>query len=457
MESETIAAVATAVGGAGISIVRVSGSQAVDAVDRIFSSKSGKKLRQAASHTIHFGSVVNQGEFIDEVLVSVMKEPHTYTREDVVEINCHGGAVVTNQILETVLLQGVRLAEPGEFTKRAFLNGRIDLSQAEAVMDVIQSKNKLALKSSIGQLKGSILTKIEALRESMLNDAAWIEAALDDPEHIEMEGFGEAFAQRVETSLGALEELLKSCDSGRMVKEGIRTVILGKPNAGKSSLLNALMGEERAIVTDIEGTTRDTLEESIYLGELALNLCDTAGIRDTSDYVEGIGVDRAKAAAAEADLILYVVDGTKALDKNDEEILLLLQGKRFLVLINKSDQRMGVDKKLLNQLTGQKALEISAKHRQGLEKLAKEIQQMFFQGKIDWNDQVYVTNIRHKQAIQEAANSLKEVLSSIQAQMPEDFYTIDLMNAYSALGKITGESVDEDLVNTIFGRFCMGK
>lgn len=457
MESETIAAVATAVGGAGISIVRVSGSQAVDAVDRIFSSKSGKKLRQAASHTIHFGSVVNQGEFIDEVLVSVMKQPHTYTREDVVEINCHGGAVVTNQILETVLLQGVRLAEPGEFTKRAFLNGRIDLSQAEAVMDVIQSKNKLALKSSIGQLKGSILTKIEALRESMLNDAAWIEAALDDPEHIEMEGFREAFAQRVETSLGALEGLLKSCDSGRMVKEGIRTVILGKPNAGKSSLLNALMGEERAIVTDIEGTTRDTLEESIYLGELALNLCDTAGIRDTSDYVEAIGVDRAKAAAAEADLILYVVDGTKALDKNDEEILLLLQGKRFLVLINKSDQRTGVDKKLLNQLTGQKALEISAKHRQGLEKLAKELQQMFFQGKIDWNDQVYVTNIRHKQAIQEAANSLKEVLSSIQAQMPEDFYTIDLMNAYSALGKITGESVDEDLVNTIFGRFCMGK
>lgn len=457
MEADTIAAIATGLSTAGISIIRISGESAIECADRIFrSKKKGFCLQKAKSHTIHYGYITDQEEIVDEVLLSVMRAPNSYTKENVVEINCHGGITVTKKILDLICRTGARPAEPGEFTKRAFLNGRLDLSQAEAVIDIINSKSEMALKNSVNQLRGSIYEKILEMRKKILQRTAFIEAALDDPEHISLDGFSEELLEDIILLLDQLEKLIYSCDNGRMLREGIKTVILGKPNVGKSSLLNLLLGEERAIVTDIAGTTRDTLEESVLVNGIALNIVDTAGIRWTEDTVERIGVEKAKKAAAEADLILYVVDSSAALDENDKEILQLLSGRKAFILLNKSDLPTVIDEKFQDS-PDHEIIRISAKNKSGLDELERKITECFFSGGLSCSDELYITNQRQKTALIEAEKSLVQVKESIENGMPEDFYSIDLMNAYMELGKIIGESVDEDLINKIFSDFCMGK
>ena len=458
MKTDTIAAIATALNNAGLSIVRISGDEAFEIIDKIYVSKNGKKvLSKQPSHTIHYGFIKDGEEVIDEVMVSIMKAPSTYTKEDVIEINCHGGVIVTKKILQTVIKYGARIAEPGEFTKRAFLNGRIDLSQAEAVIDIIHAKSEYALSSSLSQLKGSVLEKVKEIRDSVIYDIAYIEAALDDPEHIIIEEYTDELTAHVNNTIKNIEKLLASADNGKIIHEGIKTAIVGKPNAGKSSLLNNLVGEDRAIVTDIAGTTRDTLEETIQLRGVVLNIIDTAGIRNTEDVVEKIGVDRAKKVAVDADLVLYVIDGSRPLDKDDYEIMDLIKERKAIVLINKSDLDQVVDIDEIRKLTNKEVIVISAKNNTGIETLENTVEELFINGKLSFNDEVYITNVRHKAALEESLASVKQVLMSIETGMPEDFYTIDLMNAYGKLGEIIGEEVGEDLVNTIFQKFCMGK
>lgn len=458
MNTDTIAAIATAMSSSGIGIVRISGEQAFSIMKRIFRKKNNRPLDvEITSHTVHYGYIYDENELLDEVLVLLMKGPHSYTAEDTVEIDCHGGVLMMKRILETVLKYGARPAEPGEFTKRAFLNGRIDLSEAEAVIEVINAKNQYALKNSVKQLSGGVSRKVKELREKILYETAWIESALDDPEHISLEGYSQGLKERLEPMITELKKLLASSDNGRIMTEGIRTVILGKPNAGKSSLLNALLGENRAIVTDIAGTTRDTLEEQIRMQGISLNVVDTAGIRDTEDLVEQIGVSRAKEAAEDADLIIYVADSSIPLDKNDEDIIRLIQGRKAVVLLNKTDLESVITKEELERKTGKTVIGVSAKEETGIEELEQVIKEMFYKGELDFNDEIYITNIRQKAALQESYNSLMMVMEGIEARMPEDLYSIDLMNAYEQLGKMIGEAVEEDLVNEIFGKFCMGK
>lgn len=458
MRTDTIAAISTAMSNSGIGIIRISGPEAFDVADRIYRSKKGaKKLQEQPSHTIHYGYIVDGDETIDEVLVMLMRGPHSFTAEDTVEVNCHGGVLAMKKVLETVIKYGARPAEPGEFTKRAFLNGRLDLSQAEAVMDIIQAKNQYALQSSLSQLKGSVLRPIKELREEILYQIAFIESALDDPEHISLEKYPEKLAEKTDKWIEKTESLIASFDNGRIVKEGINTVIVGKPNAGKSSLMNVLVGEDRAIVTDIAGTTRDTLEEQIFFGGISLNVIDTAGIRDTEDIVEKIGVEKAKEKAEKADLMIYVVDSSTDLDENDDEIIEMIKGKKAIVLLNKTDLNAVTTEEQLKGRIDHPIISISAKEKTGIEQLEETLKAMFFHGNLQFNDEVYITNVRQKQALEEAKESLKQVKNSIDMEMPEDFYSIDLMSAYEALGRITGESVEDDLVNEIFGKFCMGK
>lgn len=470
MQTDTIAAIATAVSDSGIGIIRISGSDALLVADKVYRSpKNQKKLSQAASHTIHYGYIYDEDELIDEVMVAVMRSPHSYTTEDTVEINCHGGILVMNRILETVLHHGARLAQPGEFTKRAFLNGRIDLSKAEAVMDLIHSKNEFAMKASVNQLKGSVSAKVRSLREDILYEIAFIESALDDPEHISLEGYPDKLMAKTRGLSQKLKKLIDSADNGKMLKDGIRTVILGKPNAGKSSLLNVLVGEDKAIVTSVAGTTRDVLEESIKLHGIGLNMIDTAGIRDTEDEVEKIGVEKARKYANQADLVIYVVDSSRELDENDEEIIELIRDKKVIVLLNKTDLEPVVTEEQIKDkfreiYEGEEkhddslhVIRTSTKDNTGIDEFEKTIQDMFFAGRIAVNDEIYITNQRHKEALVEAYDSLKMVQKSLEDEMPEDFYSIDLMSAYAALGRIIGEEVGEDLVNEIFSKFCMGK
>ena len=443
---------------AGIGIVRISGNDAFEVADRVFrAKKEGKKLSAVKSHTIHYGWITEGEEVIDEVLVMVMKGPKTYTGENTVEIDCHGGVLAVKKVLEAVLNAGARAADPGEFTKRAFLNGRMDLTQAEAVMDVISAKSAYALKSSESQLRGTVKKAIRAIREKLIYEIAFIESALDDPEHISLDGYPQKLLGIVEKEQRSIDGLLKTSSDGKIIREGIETVIVGKPNAGKSSLLNLLVGENKAIVTDIEGTTRDILEEYITLHGITLKIVDTAGIRETQDVVEKIGVSRAREAAKDADLILYVVDSSTLLDENDEEIIEMLKGRKAIVLYNKTDLASAVSMEALEERTSHPVIPISAKEETGITQLAETIKSMFFSGKISFNDEVYITNARHKEALEEAAQSLSMVRRSIEDGMPEDFFSIDLMAAYASLGKITGEEVGEDLVNEIFSKFCMGK
>lgn len=455
--ADTIAAISTGMTSSGIGIVRISGPDAVEIADKIYDSRNGKKLADMPTHTIHYGYIRDGEEFLDEVLVMLMRGPRSFTSEDTVEINCHGGVYAMNRILELVTRKGARLAEPGEFTKRAFLNGRIDLSQAEAVIDVINAKNEYALKSSVNQLKGSVLKAVREIREKIIYHIAYIESALDDPEHISLDGYPEQLEEQTEQWIEKITSLIASAENGKRMKEGIRTVIVGKPNAGKSSLLNVLLGEERAIVTDIAGTTRDVLEEQMSLSGISLNIIDTAGIRETEDVVEKIGVKKAKTYAKDADLVIYVADSSTQLDENDEEIMELIRDRKAIVLLNKMDLDLVTTEEMIRERLDKPVIPISAKEEQGIDRLEQTIKDMFYDGNLSFNDQIYITNMRQKAALSEALESLKQVMTSIQNQMPEDFFSIDLMNAYEELGSITGESVGEDLVNEIFSKFCMGK
>lgn len=461
MKTDTIAAIATAMTNSGIGIIRISGEDAFTVIDRIYQSKNGKKkLSEEKSHTVHYGYIVDdtkENKIIDEVMVLIMRAPNTYTREDTVEIDCHGGVLVMQKILDTVVCHGARPAEPGEFTKRAFLNGRIDLTQAESVMDVISSKNEFALKSSISQLQGSLQKEIKELREKIIYEIAFIESALDDPEHINIDGYGQKLKTVAEECKERIEHLLDTAENGKILKEGIDTVIVGKPNAGKSSLMNVLLKKERAIVTDIAGTTRDVLEEQMNLNGITLNIIDTAGIRDTEDIVEKIGVDKAKDYLVNADLIIYVVDSSTPLDENDEKIMEMIKDRTALVLLNKSDLDTVTTEEMIASHLDQKIIKVSMKENQGVDELENAIKELFFHGKVELNDEVYITNARHKAALSNAKDSLNMVLDSIAMEMPEDFYSIDLMNTYEELGNILGESLGEDLVNEIFSKFCTGK
>lgn len=473
MKTDTIAAIATALSDSGIGIIRISGDDAVLIADKIYrNAKNEKVLSEYDSHTIHYGFIVDQDQnIVDEVMISVMKAPRSYTAEDTVEINCHGGIFMMRKILELAIWAGARLAEPGEFTKRAFLNGRIDLSKAEAVMDIIHAKNEFALKSSVKQLKGSVSGFIKEMRVDIIHEIAFIESALDDPEHFDLES--EEYGEKILSMINRIEErikvLIRSADDGRILKEGIQTVIVGKPNAGKSSLLNVLVGEERAIVTDIAGTTRDILEETISIDGIVFRMLDTAGIRSTEDVVEKIGVDKAKNAVEEADLVLYVIDASVPLDENDASVFKMIKDKNTIILLNKSDLDTAVTEENIYEFEQNdredscqngiknRIIRTSMKEKDGIELFLQTVKEMFFHGDIVHNDEVYITSMRHKEALMDACNSLVQVKTSIENHMSEDFYTIDLMNAYEKLGLITGEAVEDDLVNEIFSKFCMGK
>ena len=458
MIKETIAAIATGMSNSGIGIIRMSGPEAINIADGIFvSARKNFKLTEAATHTVHYGNIVYEDNIIDEVLIIIMKAPNSYTREDVVEIDCHGGVYVMKKILDILIKSGARTAEPGEFTKRAFLNGRIDLTQAEAVIDIINSKNKYALSNSVKLLNGKLSEQITEIRKDLINNIAYIEAALDDPEHISLDNYGDKLLITVDNYIDKVDNLIKTVDNGKIFTQGVKTVIIGKPNAGKSSILNILAGYDRAIVTDIAGTTRDTIEEQINLAGITLNLVDTAGIRNTKDIVEEIGVNKAKELVEEADLILYVVDSSTELDENDYNILNIIKNRKTVILLNKSDLDTVTDADSISKITDSKVISVSAKDNTGLDELSETIVKLFASGEIDYNDEVYVSGERNKEALEETLESLKLVKKSINEGLPEDFYTIDLMNAYEQLGKITGESVEDDLVNEIFSKFCMGK
>lgn len=458
MIKETIAAIATGMSNSGIGIIRMSGPEAISIADGIFvSARKNFKLSEAATHTVHYGNIVYEDNIIDEVLIIIMKAPNSYTREDVVEIDCHGGVYVMKKILDILIKSGARTAEPGEFTKRAFLNGRIDLTQAEAVIDIINSKNKYALSNSVKLLNGKLSERITEIRKDLINNIAYIEAALDDPEHISLDNYGDKLLITVDNYIDKVDNLIKTVDNGKIFTQGVKTVIIGKPNAGKSSILNILAGYDRAIVTDIAGTTRDTIEEQINLAGITLNLVDTAGIRNTKDIVEEIGVNKAKELVEEADLILYVVDSSTELDENDYNILNIIKNRKTVILLNKSDLDTVTDADSISKITDSKVISVSAKDNTGLDELSETIVRLFASGEIDYNDEVYVSGERNKEALEETLESLKLVKKSINEGLPEDFYTIDLMNAYEQLGKITGESVEDDLVNEIFSKFCMGK
>ena len=455
---DTIAAIASGITASGIGIVRISGPGAFRVLEKIFRpANPDKKIMELPANTIHYGFIFDENEKIDEVLALIMKAPHTYTAEDTVEIDCHGGPFVMQKILSCTLRAGARLAEPGEFTRRAFMNGRIDLSEAEAVMDVIGAGSDDALKSSLMQLGGSVRREISDLREKIISEVAYIEAALDDPEHMDLSGYPEQLADRLTGVKNRLTRLRDSFNEGKMIREGIYTVFLGKPNAGKSSLLNAMTGEDRAIVTEIAGTTRDSLEENIRLGGLSLRLADTAGIRQTGDLIEKIGVERARSLAEKADLILAVFDSSAAFDDNDEDIFSFIRGRKAIVLLNKSDLPACITEEDVLERCDAPCVVISAKKNEGISTLAEIIRKMFFGGDLRINEQTMITNVRHREAVEDTLHSIDLVFSSIEAGMPEDFFTVDLMDAYASLGKITGEEIGDDLVDAIFSKFCMGK
>lgn len=461
MKSETIAAIATSIGNSGIGIIRVSGEEAVNIVDRLFINKKNQHiLRDMQSHTIRYGFILDENfKVIDEVMVSYMKAPNSFTAENTVEINCHGGILVMNKILELIIKNGARLAEPGEFTKRAFLNGRIDLSEAEAVMDIIYSKNEIALKNSMNQLQGSVFRKIKNLREEIIYEIAFIESALDDPEHISLEGYPEKLMKKIDILLRDINKLLSTFENGRIIKEGIKVVIVGKPNAGKSSLLNILSGKEKAIVTEIAGTTRDVIEEDIKLNDISLRVIDTAGIHSTEDIIEKIGVQKSKKYAAEADLIVFVVDSSVPLDENDMQIIEMIKEKKCIILFNKSDlkSKLSIEEIKSKFEKDVAVIRTSTKEISGVEEFTDKIKEMFFHGEIINDDEIMITNMRHKEALIESSFSLDQVKKSLNLNLPEDFYSIDLMSAYKSLGTIIGEEIEEDLVNEIFSKFCMGK
>ena len=453
--SDTICAIATSMNSSGIGIIRVSGEESISIVDSIFRGKN--KLADCDSHTIQYGHIVSNGEIIDEVLIMLMKAPRSYTTEDTIEIDCHGGVLILKKVLSLLIEAGARIAEPGEFTKRAFLNGRIDLSEAESVMDLISSNSELAMKNSIKQLSGSLNKIIVDLRDKILYETAYIESALDDPEHFDLTDYPDELRVKVSDMISRVDDLIDSFNSGHILKEGINTLILGKPNAGKSSLLNTLSRRERAIVTDIPGTTRDTLEEQITINGVSLNIIDTAGIRETEDVVEKIGVDKALDSIDDADLILFVIDSSRPLDENDEFIINKIIDKKVIILLNKSDLETVISEEDICKKYNKPVISFSSVSLDGLKSLESKITDMFFNGQVKTDDTLYITNSRQAGCLTNTRNSLSNVLTSIDNMMPEDFFSIDLMDAYNFLGEITGETIEDDLANKIFSTFCMGK
>lgn len=457
-ENETIAAIATGLTNAGISVIRISGDQAFNVGNKLFRSDKDIDLCKEPGYRAHYGKIIYNDEILDEVVVLIMRAPHSYTGEDTLEISCHGGVLVTKRILEAVLSCGARAAEPGEFTKRAFLNGRMDLAEAEAVIGVIDAKNEFARKASVGQLNGRLSEKIRNIRINILDSISYIEAALDDPEHLSLDGYDYELSCKIKELLLEISRLSQSFQDGKILSEGVKTVILGKPNAGKSSLMNLFAGEDKAIVTSIAGTTRDVLSEQINISGIGFMMVDTAGIRDTSDVVEKIGVERSLKQAEDADLILYVVDSSTALDENDRKILNFISNKKSIIVYNKTDLVPVITKEeLLEIAPGSRMIGISAKDATDFEKLKECMAELFEKGEIIMNDQIVITNIRHKEALAEAEKSLRAVLTSMDEGFGEDLWTIDLTDAYAALGTIIGEAVDDDVVNRIFEKFCMGK
>lgn len=449
----TIAAICTPLGNGSISIIRLSGNESIAIANKIF---RGKDLSKVNTHTINYGHIVDGEEMIDEVMVSVMKAPKTYTREDVVEINCHGGIVVTKKVLSLLLKNGAEIAEPGEFTKRAFLNGRIDLSQAEAVMDLINAKSDMAAKTSISQVGGSSQKSIRKMREEILNYIAFIEAALDDPEHYELNNYGNDIHCNINRIKLEIDKLINNAKNGRLIREGISTAIIGLPNAGKSSLLNYLAQKDRAIVTEIAGTTRDLIEEQVILDDIVLNVIDTAGIRETDDIVESIGVKRTLETIHNAELILYVIDGSEELVKENFEIFDSIKNKKSVAIINKIDKEIIIDIDEINKYTDN-VISISLTESKSLELINDTIKNMVYNENILFNDELFLANERQLNLLEEAKNSINQVLNSIYMEASEDFLTIDLMDAYISLGKILGEEIEEDVINKIFKDFCMGK
>lgn len=455
--SDTIAAISTGMNNAGIGIIRISGEKAFDIASRIFFNKSGKSVDGFESHKVCYGFIKDDEEVIDEVLLVTLRSPKSYTTEDTVEINCHGGNLVMRKILKAAIKNGARLAEPGEFTKRAFLNGRIDLTEAEAVTDIINSENEYALNNSLKQLTGKLTEKISLVREKIKYEIAYIESALDDPEHYDLNGYYDRLNEIIDDICLKLTDMKKSFNEGRIISEGIDTVIIGKPNVGKSSLLNLMTGEETAIVTDIAGTTRDVLKQDIILNGLKLKITDTAGIRDTDDMIEKIGVDKAIENAKNADLILMVIDSSEDIDDKDIEIFDFIKDKKALILLNKNDLPSRVSEEEVKKYTDKCIMSVSAKDEIGIEDFKNKINEMFVSGVLKYNDEVMITNERHLFLINESLNSLMEVKKSMDNNMPEDFVSIDLKNAYDQLGAIIGEQTGDDIIDEIFSKFCMGK
>lgn len=450
---DTIAAICTALGNGGVSIIRVSGDKAISIVNKVF---KGKNLEKVDTHTINYGYIHDDGVLIDEVLVSVMKAPRTYTKEDVVEVNCHGGILVTKNVLKNILKNGARLAQAGEFTKRAFLNGRIDLSQAEAVMDLINSKNDMSVKNAMNQLNGYSQKKIKDIREEILNYIAFIEAALDDPEHYEIENYGNEIIDNLNDILSCIKKMIKDSENGRVIKEGIKTAIVGLPNAGKSSLMNYLAKKDRAIVTDVAGTTRDVIEETIVIDGILLNISDTAGIRETDDVVEKIGVDKSIKTITDAELILYVLDSSEELNEDNFKIFEKIKDKNVIIIFNKNDKSKSIS---INKIPKEfnKQVSISLLDEKGLDELSDIIKSSLHNTNLILDDEIYIANERQVELLKNAEESIKRVIESIENNVSEDFLTIDLTDAYAELGKILGEEIEEDIVNKIFKDFCMGK
>ena len=457
-KEDTIAAITTGISNAGVGIIRISGDRACEITDRVFQAENKKKkASNMKSYTAAFGKIYDGDDLIDESILLVMKAPHTYTCEDVCELQCHGGIVVLRKILDLVLRNGARAAEPGEFTKRAFLGGRIDMSQAESVMSLINAKNDFAVRTSVDQLQGRLKNAIVNMREKILYNVAFIESALDDPEHYSLDGFPDKLRMIIDDILIQVEKLINTFDNGKVLSEGINTVIVGKPNAGKSSLLNMFVGEERAIVTDMAGTTRDTLSETVNVRGITLNIIDTAGIRETDDLVEKIGVDKAIESVDKADLVLYVVDGSVELDENDQRIIEKIRDKNVIVIINKSDLEIKIERDAICRYIDAEVIQLSAMTGDGSEELYDMLNKMFFEGSLSYNDQLYITNARHKNELVRTKNALEKVIESIDMGMEEDFFSIDMMDAYEHLGLIIGETARDDLADKIFKDFCMGK
>lgn len=454
MKNDTIAAIATPHGTGGISVIRVSGKDSIEICDKIFKAKNKKTLASSATHTIHYGHIVVDGKNIDEVLVSVMRAPNTFTREDTVEINCHGGLFVTEKVLLAVTTAGATLASPGEFTKRAFLNGRIDLSQAEAVIDIINSPSSLALSVAANQLGGSLSDDINTLRDKLLEIIAQINVTIDYPEEDIDDVEKSALISDLENIKEEILKLLETSHRGKLIRDGINTVICGKPNVGKSSILNLLARDTRAIVTDIAGTTRDVIEERITIGDVVLNVFDTAGIRDTSDTIESLGIDKSKEYIKNAELVLFVVDTANGINDEDRQIFSELDKKNVIVILNKTDIGTLSSDEMFD---GFLKIKLSAKTGEGLDGLSSTITDMFNLGKITAKDNNAITNIRHKEALSSALESISSAISALRGFVPYDILSIDLIDCASALGEITGKTISEEVVDKIFARFCLGK